>query len=160
MSEALMVITFISIGFILLLIELLTPGFGVSGISGIVLLIIGCYSAVKMNLLWGIFTSLASLFIIIGFFKLLGKSFIWKNIRLDEQLSKEKGFISAEDLSQLLNKSGTTLSALRPSGIAIIEGKRVDVSAESLFIDKDKRIKVIRVEGNKVIVKEDTQQEV
>ncbi len=155
MSEALRVITFISIGFILLLVELFTPGFGVTGVSGIILLIIGCYSAAKLSLLWGILTTLASILLIVGSFKLFGKSFIWKKIRLDAQESKEKGFTSADDLSGLLDKNGLAITMLRPSGIALIDGKRTDVIAESLYIDKDKKIKVIKVEGNKVIVKEE-----
>jgi membrane-bound serine protease (ClpP class) len=157
MSEPLRVIAFVSVGFILLLVELLTPGFGITGISGIILLIIGCYSAVKLSLFWGILTTLASILLVVGFFKLFSRSFIWKKIRLDSQESKEKGFSSSEDLSGLLNKSGVALTVLRPSGIALIDGKRVDVAAESIFIDKDKKIKVTAVEGNKVTVKEKTE---
>lgn len=157
MSEPLRVIAFVSIGFILLLIEMLTPGFGLTGISGIILLIIGCYSAVKLSLFWGILTTLASILLVVGFFKLFSRSFIWKKIRLDTQESKEKGFSSCDDLSGLLNKNGAALTTLRPSGIALIDGKRVDVTAESIFIDKDKKIKVTAVEGNKVTVKEKTE---
>lgn len=157
MPEPLRVIAFVSIGFILLLVELITPGFGITGISGIILLIIGCYSAVKLSLFWGILTTLASILLVVGFFKLFSRSFIWKKIRLDSQESKEKGFSSSEDLSGLLNKNGVALTVLRPSGIALIDGKRVDVAAESIFIDKDKKIKVTAVEGNKVTVKEKTE---
>lgn len=157
MPEPLRVIAFVSVGFILLLVELITPGFGITGISGIILLIIGCYSAVKLSLFWGILTTLASILLVVGFFKLFSRSFIWKKIRLDSQESKEQGFSSSEDLSGLLNKNGVALTVLRPSGIALIDGKRVDVSAESIFIDKDKKIKVTAVEGNKVTVKEKTE---
>lgn len=157
MPEPLRVIAFVSVGFILLLVELITPGFGITGISGIILLIIGCYSAVKLSLFWGILTTLASILLVVGFFKLFSRSFIWKKIRLDSQESKEKGFSSSEDLSGLLNKNGVALTVLRPSGIALIDGKRVDVAAESIFIDKDKKIKVTAVEGNKVTVKEKTE---
>lgn len=157
MSDPLRVIAFVSVGFILLLVELITPGFGITGISGIILLIIGCYSAAKLSLFWGILTTLASILLVVGFFKLFSRSFIWKKIRLDSQESKEKGFSSSEDLSGLLNKNGVALTVLRPSGIALIDGKRVDVAAESIFIDKDKKIKVTAVEGNKVTVKEKTE---
>ena len=155
MPEALRVVLFISLGFILLLIELVTPGFGLAGISGVGLLIFGCYLAyIKLNLFWGIFTSLVSLLAVIGFFKIFSRSFIWKKIRLENKQSKENGFSASSDLSHFLNKSGVTQSALRPAGIAIIDGKRLDVTAESLFIEKDKKVKVIKVEGNRVIVKE------
>ena len=155
MPDALRVVLFISLGFILLLIELFTPGFGLAGISGAVLLIFGCYLAyIKLNLFWGILTSLVSLLAVIGFFKIFGRSFIWKKIRLENKESKDKGFTSSADLSNFLNKSGVALSALRPSGAAIIDGKRLDVIAESMFIEKDKKVKVIKVEGNRITVKE------
>ena len=156
MPDALRVVLFISLGFILLFLELLTPGFGLAGISGVLLLTFGCYLAyIKLNLFWGLLTSLISLLAVIGFFKMFSRSFIWKKIRLDNKQSKENGFSSGTDLSHLLNKTGVTLSALRPSGIVNIDGQRLDVSAESLFIEKDKKVKVIKVEGNKVIVKEE-----
>jgi membrane-bound ClpP family serine protease len=157
MSEALRVVLFISLGFILLLIELFTPGFALAGVSGALLLIFGCYLAyTKLSLFWGILTSLISLLAVIGFFKAFSRSFIWKKIRLDSKQSKATGFSAGEDLSRFLNKDGVALSALRPSGIASIDGKRLDVIAESLFIEKDKKIQVIKVEGNRVIVKEQT----
>lgn len=156
MPDALRVVLFISLGFILLLIELFTPGFAVAGVSGVLLLIFGCYLAyTKLNLLWGILTSLTSLLAVVGFFKMFTHSFIWKKIRLESRQSKATGFSAGEDLSRFLNKDGVAISALRPSGIANIDGKRLDVSAESLFIEKDKKVRVIKVEGNKVIVKEE-----
>ena len=157
MPDSLRVVIFISLGFILLLIELITPGFGLAGISGVLLLIFGCYLAyIKLNLFWGLLTSLISLLAVIGFFKIFSHSFIWKKIRLESKETKDTGFSSGTDLSHLLDKTGVSLSALRPSGIATIDGKRLDVSAEGLFIEKDKKVKVIKVEGNKVIVKEES----
>lgn len=157
MPEVLKVITFISLGFIFLLIELFTPGFGLCGICGILFIIFGCYSAfVKLNLFWGVFTALLSLLVVCGFFKIFSRSAIWKKMRLVSKETKEEGFTSSQDLSSLLNKNGITMSALRPSGVALIEGRRIDVIAEGLFIEQDKKIKVVRIEGNKVTVKEET----
>jgi len=149
------IIFFISMGFILLLVELLTPGFGIPGITGIVFIFIGCYNALKQSLFLGIAVSLASILTIILVFRIFAKSPVWRKIRLDTKEEKEKGFIPAEDLSYLLNKAGIAITALRPSGIALIEGKRIDAISESLFIDKDKKIRVVKVQGDKVIVKEE-----
>lgn len=155
MSEALKIIILISLGFILLLIEVFTPGFSIPGMTGVALLVIGCYKAFALSPFWGIFISVSSLLLVLGFFKLFSQSPIWKKIRLESRETKEKGFTSGADLSGLLNKSGVTVGPLRPSGIALIDGKRIDVLAESLFIDKDKKVKVVKVEGNKVIVREE-----
>ena len=155
MPSDLAIILFISLGFILLLIELLTPGFGVPGMTGIVFILIGCYNALRQSLFLGIAASLASILTVILFFRIFAKSPVWRKIRLDAKEEKEKGFIAAEDLSYLLNRDGIAITALHPSGIVLIEGKRIDVTAEGMFIDKDKKIKVVKVEGNKVSVKED-----
>lgn len=155
MSDIVSVVLLISAGFILLLIELFTPGFGLTGISGLILIIIGCYLAyMKLSLIWGIVVSVASVLAIIGFFKLFVKSFVWKRIRLESKEARSEGFSSTKDLSSLLNKEGVTISALRPTGIALIDGRRIDATAENLFIDKDKRVKVVRVEGSRVMVRE------
>jgi membrane-bound serine protease (ClpP class) len=53
----------------------------------------------------------------------------------------------------LLNQSGQTLTKLRPSGTAVINGKRVDVVSEGAFIDAGQCVKVISVEGLRVVVR-------
>lgn len=54
----------------------------------------------------------------------------------------------------LVNKTGTAHTALRPSGLALIEGERVDVVTEGAMIDKGKPLKVVAVEGMRVVVRE------
>ena len=58
-----------------------------------------------------------------------------------------------EQMRHLIGKRGTTVTALRPSGIAMIDGVRVDVSSEAEFIDKDAEIEVVSTDGMKVLVK-------
>jgi membrane-bound serine protease (ClpP class) len=82
------------------------------------------------------------------------KSAFWKKIRLDLGETKDKGFVSSEDLQEFMNKEGKTLSILRPSGLALIEGKRLVVQSEGVFIPKGKEIIVTRIEGNRVVVRE------
>ena len=43
---------------------------------------------------------------------------------------------------------------VRLAGIAEIGSKRLDVVTEGTFIDKGKRLKVVAVEGNRVVVRE------
>lgn len=47
-----------------------------------------------------------------------------------------------------------TLSSLRPSGLAMLEGKRIDVITEGNWIDAHVQVKVIRTEGCRIIVRE------
>lgn len=55
---------------------------------------------------------------------------------------------------ELLECTGVALTQLRPSGTAIINGKRVDVVTEGGLIEKGASLRVIAVEGMRVIVRE------
>lgn len=55
---------------------------------------------------------------------------------------------------KLVGKEGVTHSPLRPGGIALIEGRRVDVIAEGSWIENGRPIRVISVEGSRVVVRE------
>lgn len=57
-------------------------------------------------------------------------------------------------LRELAGKEGRTLGMCRPSGIAEIEGKRYDVVAEGLPVNPDRPVRVVLVEGNRVVVRE------
>ena len=58
------------------------------------------------------------------------------------------------DLSGLVNQTGSTYTDLRPSGKAVIGEDRVDVVTEGPFIEKDRPVKGVAVEGNRVVVRE------
>jgi membrane-bound serine protease (ClpP class) len=55
---------------------------------------------------------------------------------------------------ELVNCTGVTINQLHPSGTAFINGKRVDVITEGMLIEKGASIKVVAVEGMRVIVRE------
>jgi membrane-bound serine protease (ClpP class) len=58
------------------------------------------------------------------------------------------------DFSYLAEKTGTTLTPLRPSGKALIEDKEYDVVAQGAFINKGVEVKVVEVEGARIVVRE------
>jgi membrane-bound serine protease (ClpP class) len=55
---------------------------------------------------------------------------------------------------ELLNRTGVTLTRLRPSGVANIDGQRVDVVSEGGLIERGVAIKVVAVEGSRIVVRE------
>lgn len=61
--------------------------------------------------------------------------------------------ISDENFSPLRDKSGVTVTELRPSGIAEIDGKRYSVVSEGEMIGPSVEIVVKEVEGNNIIVR-------
>ncbi len=54
----------------------------------------------------------------------------------------------------LLHRTGVAITQLRPSGTALIDGKRTDVVTEGGLIDQGASIKVVTVEGIRVVVRE------
>lgn len=54
----------------------------------------------------------------------------------------------------LLDKVGVAKTSLRPSGMAVIDGERVDVVTEGNLIEPGTPLKVVAVEGLRVVVRE------
>jgi len=146
-------------GIVLIFVEVfLTPGFGVAGISGVILLassIVWAFMKADSTIA-GYFTLIAlSVFLIIlaGVVKFWPKSKGWKKLILNTAETKSSGFSSSSpDMEKWLGKTGSTISILRPSGVAEIEGVKLDVVTKGEFIPPHSQIKVIKVEGNRIVV--------
>ena len=65
-----------------------------------------------------------------------------------------EGFRAAPSREIYLGKTGKTLTILRPSGKVRFKDKILDVVTEGGFIDKDTTVKVVKVEGNRIVVSE------
>ena len=77
---------------------------------------------------------------------------------LKTELSAESGVTSqSARLESFLGKTGTAVSDLRPSGVALIEDQRVDVISRGEYIEKGAEIVVAVVTGNQIIVEETVQ---
>ncbi len=144
------------LGLIFLIIEIFTPGFGVSGGIGLVLLVIGIIVTAS--------TPLEALVMFIILLALLGvvltviyhsatKGRLSKTLILNDSLKKEEGFIGTEDLEYFIGKEGIANTALRPAGTAEFDGVKLDVVSQGDFISKDSRIKVIQVSGRRIVVR-------
>jgi len=57
------------------------------------------------------------------------------------------------ELAQLLGHVGRVLTTMRPVGMCDFDGRRLECVAESGYLQKDKQVKVIRVEGTQVTVR-------
>ncbi len=55
---------------------------------------------------------------------------------------------------ELLDRTGVAFTQLRPSGVAEIEGRRVDVVAEGALIERGAAVRVVAVEGMRVVVRQ------
>ena len=146
------------VGIVLLVIEIFMPGFGIPGISGTILLVVAIY------LTWKDYGTLAGLGATVAVIALAGimisvslKSASTGRISrssliLKGSSSKEEGYQSSENKEGLLGKSGIALTVLRPSGIAEFAGERINIVSRGEFIDKGAHVKIIEVEGARVVV--------
>ena len=55
-------------------------------------------------------------------------------------------------MKHLIGIEGKALTDLRPAGTAILNNERIDVVTEGDYVSHDSEIKVIKVEGSKVVV--------
>lgn len=154
MPAWLIVTLFLFLGFILLITELfIIPGFGFIGIAGFVLICLGAYTSFKdLSVIIGLAVSVGSFVLVIFFIRFFaaGASRLFS---LNNRQEKEKGFTSSGDYGAFMGKKGKAWTDLRPSGTALIEGRRMSVLSEGGFVDKDSEIKVVKVEGSRVFVR-------
>ena len=145
------------LGIILLLIEMFVPSFGILGILGIISVISGIVMA-SYDTAYGL-TSLGIAFIatvIVSFIviKYFGHRGIWNKFILKDQQKNEEGYVAQTDWTNFFGTEGITVTKLRPSGTAEIDGQLIDVISEGSFIEQGKRIRVVKVEGTRVVVRQ------
>lgn len=143
----------IVIGLVLLFLETLLPGL-IAGALG--LLSLGAavvYGYMEFGARTGN-TALAIVLLLLGIGTVL-----WVKFFPDSAVAKvfvsnrQIGNIDAEK-PELLGQTGVTVTALRPAGTSMINGKRIDVvAADGTFVEKGTPVKVIEIEGLRVVVR-------
>ncbi|HLF94456.1 MAG TPA: NfeD family protein [Planctomycetota bacterium] len=73
--------------------------------------------------------------------------------KLTLKASLEGGVPSARDGSDALGREGEAQTDLRPAGIVLIDGKKIDVVTSGEPVDKGRRVRVVQVEGNRIVVR-------
>lgn len=76
----------------------------------------------------------------------MGKRMVSSGLSFESQAATDE-----RDLG-ILGHGGEVLSPLRPAGLARIDGRRVDVVSRGELIDVGESIRVVSIEGNRVVV--------
>lgn len=148
------------LGLILLAVEaLVIPGFGVAGIGGIAALVVSIVLAspslehAVMSLVMALVGTIVLLFLSI---KLLPTRNVWHRLILGIKQKRDEGYMAPRDtLKQLEGSAGVSITPLRPAGAAEVNGERIDVVSDGGFIPPNTKVKVVKVEGTRVVVRRD-----
>ena len=144
------------VGFALVVLEIYLPGFGLPGVVGGICLIAGIALKAQSDLIvWLVMTLViaALLCVVLTVFmrsaskgRLDRSRFVLRDVATTSQLS-------GGDMAFYVGKSGVTTTALRPSGNAEIDGVKLNVLSDGEFIAEGERVKVVSVEGNRILVR-------
>ena len=147
------------VGVALLILEAFMPGFGLPGISGIVLQVIavtltwmnrGPMAALGMTL---IVLSVDAIAVSLALRSATKGKLSKSKIILHDTESNEAGYRSNEDMEVFLGKEGVTTTVLRPTGMAEFDGVRLNVVSEGEFVQMGVKVRIVSVEGSKVLVR-------
>jgi membrane-bound serine protease (ClpP class) len=153
------------VGLMLLALEIfIIPGFGIVGALGIASLLgglalgmvgAGDTAAVIVGVVWRVVLSLlAALLAGLVLLRFLPRLPLARRMILQTDLGSGPAYGAAPEADQhWLGKQGRAMSTLRPAGIAMIDGERVDVVSDGELIEADERIQAIRVDGNRIVVR-------
>jgi membrane-bound serine protease (ClpP class) len=156
MAEYWVLILFV-FGIVLMLVEAFMPGFGVFGVSGLISTIIAIILA-AVSIKTGMLMLVISLVLAVVFsyfsFRFFEKRGALRHIILSEEERADLGYVAPLNQKDLLDQKGVALTALRPSGAALIDGRRIDVVSDGAYIAQGAALVVERVEGVRVIVRQ------
>lgn len=147
-----------SLGVVALLLEIFViPGFGVAGVVGLGLVTWSVFLASTSPVQAIISLSVAfvgSIVLLYVLVKVMGRKGMFERLVLGMKMDKETGYIaSPKNLDKYLGMEGITITPLRPAGSIEVGGDRLDVVTEGGFVSVNSPVKVILVEGGRIVVR-------
>ena len=143
----------------LLVLEAFMPGFGLPGISGIILEVIavvitwfnlGPMAALGMTL---IILSIIAIAISVSLRSATKGKLSRSKIILSDVESAEAGYRSSEDMNIFLGREGVATTVLRPTGMADFDGVKLNVISDGEFISAGTRVQIVQVDGSRILIK-------
>lgn len=155
--ELLLPIALILVGLGLILIEVyLVPGFNVVGVLGFLLMLfaVGVVFA-ERGVGWGLTALLGTMLVTAGMFYWLWTSGAWDRFILETTLQADEERVTRESeyRSRYLGKVGVAVTPLRPTGIAEIDGERIEVVTEGAFIAAGSGVRVVAMDRRRYFVR-------
>jgi len=158
-------------GVVLLIVEIfLIPGFGITGITGIILMVVGLilsrqgfllpkfswqWDILKTNILVVGSSIVGAVLLLAILIPLLPRLRPFNRLILETVQRDESGFVARPSTvkDELLGKRGVAVTTLRPVGKAVFGDEVLEVQAEAEFIERGSHVEIIDASENKIIVK-------
>ncbi len=149
----------LGVGLVFILLEVFFPSFGLLGTIAAGALIGGAVLAYQSKA--DIFKTYLLLSFVLGPVVGIVALKLWPKTRIGRMMTLEGSTFDPKEAApggaafeQLAGKSGVSITPLRPSGKALIDGRRIDVLTRGELIEPGMPIRVVRVEANRVVVAE------
>ena len=160
------------IGVILIILEIfIIPGFGIAGILGIIMVIVGLILSLIYNVVFdfslvtdnaimeAVFVVMIAVFgaMILTYFAIKHVFYNSKyGLSLSIQMKSDDGYTSTEiDMKSLIGKQAIAATILRPSGRVYIDGQKYDAICRESYIDKSTKVLIVDFVNGQLIVAEE-----
>ena len=142
-------------GVILLIVEAFMPGFGVPGISGIILLLAGvAMTWYEYGAMVGLGTTVAVLALVGVAISVSLKSASSGRLSKSELILNDTETPPSEnaDMQLLVGKEGVVKNTLRPVGTAEFDCGKLHVTSDGEYVSEGQKVRIVRVEGTQIFV--------
>ncbi|NQT21274.1 MAG: hypothetical protein HQ592_16320 [Planctomycetes bacterium] len=151
-------IALLVIGFVAIFLEIFVPAGGLIGLGGFMCMLVAVFYGFKHDTITGMLMLLVTIIgtpaAVLLAFKIFPHTYIGKRLILKETQKQETGYTSytSEKYANLPGAEGTTLTTLRPSGMARINNRKYSVVTDGEMIESGTKIKVTTTEGSRIVV--------
>ena len=142
-------------GVILLIVEAFMPGFGVPGISGIILLLAGvAMTWYEYGAMVGLGTTVAVLALVGVAISVSLKSASSGRLSKSDLILNDTEIPPSEnaDMQLLVGKEGVVKNTLRPVGTAEFDCGKLHVTSDGEYVSEGQKVRIVRVEGTQIFV--------
>ncbi len=146
------------VGLALMIYEMFTPGMGIPGLLGALALLAAVILRADSltNALITLVLIVVPLMIAAGIiFRSFSKGALSRSkIVLHDAINDKSTSLGEKEMQALVGKEGVCVTALHPAGNADFDERRLDVVSEGGFVGKGSRVRIVRIDGVKIMVRE------
>lgn len=150
-------------GLLIAVAEVVLPSAGLLALAALACLVGSLFCAYQLSGMTAVILAIVEVItvpiVIVLAFKVLPKTRLGKGLMLappstssSRNASASTGLPKASPFDELIGRTGIAVSALRPSGTMELDGRRISVVSDGQLVPAGRRVRVVLVEGNRIVV--------